>query len=72
MKGSPSIPLSFSLSLSPSLSVSLYLSPTHTHTNSSSSFNGITGNSVLPQCFNVLLGTLIHRGLRLQEDLRDR
>lgn len=44
------------------------LSLTHTHTHS---FNGITGNSVLPQCFNVLLGTLARRDLSLQEDLRN-
>lgn len=35
------------------------------------SFNGITGNSVPPQCFNVLLDTLTHRGLSLQEEMKN-
>lgn len=34
-------------------------------------FNGIIGNSVLPQCFNVLLGPLTHRSPSLQEEIRN-
>lgn len=33
------------------------------------SFNGITSNSVLPQSFNALLGTLTHKSL--QEEIRN-
>ena len=42
---------------------------THTHSHTHNSFNGITGNSVPPQCFNVLLDTLTHRSL--QEEIRN-